>query len=359
MNISFARFCACASALCAVSVVCAQEDQAAEGNQAAVPVVAKSSAKCFHTLVRFVKTDGEVQVRLPRQSGFAVAEEGKFYPLGSSFRVSAGETAATEFEFGKEVVLKVAGSAEFAVSAGSADKVNRTVVPVSGAFTVSLPRTFPTGLFSVSYPHFTAKDLAGESRHELIPSGDGEEAVVHVITGILALEGAHYSVKRMGAADRIRVRTTRNALFTSLRGDAGDCKVTLDQGVTVYRDPMSGEMKRQERKLEFSLTPQRAIKIFRKRSKVGGRMAVSVMTFDSAGEMRNRYTFAEGEASMNFGEEVVRIQDISFKTDTKKGAAKNKSEENAEASSASENGESVQENSGSGNGGQSESGSVF
>ena len=69
--------------------------------------------------------------------------------------------------------------------------------------------------------------------------------------------------------------------------------------------------------LTVALTPQRAIKIFRKRSQVGGRMAVSVMTFDSAGEMRNRYTFAEGEASMNFGEEVVRIQDISFKTDKK------------------------------------------
>lgn len=347
MNFTFARF-ACASALSAASFAYAQEVPAAGEEQAAVPVVAKAPVKCFHSLVRFMKTDGEVLVRLPRQSAFTPASEGKFYPQGSTFRVSGGEKAETEFEFGEEVLLKVSGSAEFAVAESSGDTVNRTIVPVKGVFTVSLPRTFPVGHFSVAYPHFTAKDLAGESRHELTPSGDGEEAVVHVITGILALDGAHYAVQRMSAADRIRIRTTHDALFTSLRGEAGDCKVMLDQGVSVYRDPMSGEMKKQERKLEFSLTPQRAIKIFRKRSQIGGRMAVSVMTFDSAGEMRNRYTFAEGEASMNFGEEIVRIQDISFKTEAKGGAAKNKAEKGSDDAAEASSEAQPEENASSG-----------
>jgi hypothetical protein len=284
----------------------AQEEPSAESAPAAP---AKVSAKCFHSLVRFVSADAEVEARLPRQQDFAPAAEGKYYPQGTTFRVGGGKTDRAVFEFGEEVLLKAEGASEFAVAENAEGAANRTVVPVVGAFTVSLPRTFPTGLFSVAYPHFTAKDLAGESRHELIVSGDGEEAVVHVITGILALEGAHYSVARMGAADRIRIRTTHDALFTSMRGEAGDCKVSLDQGLSVYRDPMTGESKTQNRRIEFALTPQRAIKIFRKRSQVGGRMAVSVMTFDSAGEMRNRYTFAEGEASMNFGEEVVRIQE--------------------------------------------------
>jgi hypothetical protein len=118
--------------------------------------------------------------------------------------------------------------------------------------------------------------------------------------------------------------------------------------VSVYRDPMSGEMKKQERKLEFSLTPQRAIKIFRKRSQIGGRMAVSVMTFDSAGEMRNRYTFAEGEASMNFGEEIVRIQDISFKTEAKGGAAKNKAEKGSDDAAEASSEAQPEENASSG-----------
>ena len=216
----------------------------------------------------------------------------------------------------------------------------------------------PTGLFSVAYPNFTVKDLAGESKHELIASGDGDEAVVHVITGMLAIDGAHYKVARMSAADRVRIRTTGEALFTSLRGEAGDYKVTLDQGVATYRDPISGETSDKVRTLDYSLTPQCAIKIFRKRSQVGGRMAVSVMTFDAAGEVRNRYTFAEGTAKINFGEEIVRVQDISFKTKSgEKKAAESKpqggsgeSAPAAESAEGSSSGESSSDSSGGASG---------
>jgi len=78
-------------------------------------------------------------------------------------------------------------------------------------------------------------------------------------------------------------------------------------------------------------------------------MAVSVMTFDPTGEMRNRFTFAEGAASVNFGEEVVRIQDISFKTDKKSDGKKP-----AEGGSA---GEAATGESGSGESSSSESSS--
>lgn len=342
MNRSSIRFSAYVAALCAACALHAQEEagdaSAAAADSAIERAALKSAPKYFHELVRFSDADSDVFVRLPRQTEFTLAEVGKFYPNGSAFRLSDG---TAEFEFGKEALLKVSGKAEFSTANVGFSARERTVIPVCGTFTVTLPRTMPTGLFSVAYPNFTAKDLAGESRHELTPSGDGDEAVVHVITGMLALDGPHYKVTRMSAADRVRIRTTGDKLFTSLRGEAGDYKVTLDQGVSTYKDPISNEMKTQVRNIEFSLTPQCAIKIFRKRSEVGGRMAVSVMTFDPAGEMRNRFTFAEGTASVNFGEEVVRIQDISFKTEGgKKGkpaAAKGgEAKENAPAAEAGE-----------------------
>ncbi len=332
MNRAMIRFCAYATAVCAASALFAQDDSSsgeAGGDSlsgvdpALVKAASKPAPKYFHELVRLLSAEADVSVRLPRQDAFKEAVVGKFYPNGSAFRVSGG---SAEFEFGNEASLKVAADSEFSLAEAEFGARARTVIPIRGVYTVSLPRTMPTGLFFVAYPNFTVKDLAGESRHELMPSGDGDEAVVHVITGMLAIDGPHYKIGRMGAADRIRIRTTGDKLFTSLRGEAGDYKVTLDQGVSTYRDPVSGEIKKQERSLDFSLTPQCAIKIFRKRSAVGGRMAVSVMTFDPAGEMRNRFTFAEGTASVNFGEEVVRIQDISFKTDggkpSKKGGAK-------------------------------------
>ena len=364
MNRALTCFCVCASAFSAAFVLPAQDDgadgadkaaTAAEGIDPAIvkAATAKPAAKHFHALVRLSRADGEVLVKLPRQEMFAAAVEGKFYPNGSTFRVSGAASSSAEFEFGKDAVLKVAGDAEFGTRETEYGAQPRTVTLVRGAMTVSLPRTLPTGLFSVAYPNFTVRDMAGESRHELTPSGDGDEAVVHVITGMLTLEGSHYTVARMSAADRVRIRTTGDALFTSLRGEAGDYKVSLDQGVTTYRDPISGAVSNQNRRLDFSLTPQCAIKIFRKRSQVGGRMAVSVMTFDPAGEMRNRFTFAEGVASVNFGEEIVRIQDISFKTksDKKDAVKKKEGEEGAAGESADGSGESGTGDSGTGEAG--------
>ena len=367
MNRALMGFCVCATAFGAAFVLPAQEENAggeakaeesAEGLDPALvkAAAAKPAAKHFHALVRLSLTSGEVLVKFPREKDFKPAVEGKFYPNGSSFRTIGG---TTEFEFGKDAVLKVTGDAEFSTREDDIAAPSRAVMPVRGSFTVSLPRTLPTGLFSMAFPNFTAKDLAGESRYELTPSGDGDEAIVHVITGMLALEGPHYKVERMSAADRVRIRTTGDALFTSLRGEAGDYKVSLDQGCTTYKDPITGEVKKQDRRLDFSLTPQCAIKIFRKRAQVGGRMAVSVMTFDPAGEMRNRFTFAEGAASVNFGEEVVRIQDISFKTDKKSDGKKPAGGEKpaeGEAAGESGSGESSSSESGSGESSSSSSG---
>ena len=346
------RLCACATAFCVPFAVTAQSEGAEETAPAeTVAAPAKVAARHFHTLVKLAYANDNVSVKLPRQTEFTSAVEGKFYPNGSVFRVVQSGTEPAVFEFGPEASVKVSGNAEFGTREVPIGDNTRTVTMVSGQISVSLPRTMPTGLFTVSYPNFTVKDLAGESSHELLPSGDGDEAVVHVITGMLSVEGMHYSIARMSAADRIRIRTTGEALFSSLRGESGDYKVTLDQGITVYRDPISGVEKEQVRKLDYSLTPQCAIKLFRKRSQVGGRVAVSVMTFDPAGEIRNRYTFAEGTAKINFGEEIVRVQDISFKTkaDGKKAEAKEQKSEESAAAPQEGGSESAESSENSGN----------
>ena len=361
MNRFLTCFCACATVLCAPCAASAQ-DEGAEGPAESVgqplenAVAPKSAARHFHALVKLAYANGNVSVKLPRQEGFKPAVEGKFYPNGSVFRVSAASEPAV-FEFGPEAFVKVAGNAEFGTREVAVGADTRSIAMVNGSVSVSLPLTMPTGLFTVAYPNFTAKDLAGESVHEIVPSGDGDEAVVHVITGMLALDGTHYKVARMSAADRVRIRTTGEALFTSFRGEAGDYKVTLDQGLVTYRDPVTGETKDQLRSLDYSLTPQCAIKIFRKRSQVGGRMAVSVMTFDAAGEMRNRYTFAEGTAKINFGEEIVRVQDISFKSksDDKKSVEKKEKDSESSAENAS-SAQSSSDDAGSGDSAGNDSG---
>ena len=87
------------------------------------------------------------------------------------------------------------------------------------------------------------------------------------------------------------------------------------------------EDKEVKRTLEFTLSPRCAIKVFRRRSPVGGNMLVSTMTIDATGEIKNRCAFAEGRANVNSGELVLAPV---VAADVEKEKAKAASEETEE-----------------------------
>ena len=331
-------FGAMAFAVCAVlSSACAEEEaeakpadgEAVEG----VPALDAKPEKFFFPLVRCRLIDGcSVQVLRPKADDWSPAEEGRYYPLGSSFRVEPAETdtVKAEFAFGDKVVLKATNVVEFATEAIEIGAPSRTVLLKNGRFMLDLPRTLPDGLFMVKAPFFSCMNLAGESVFDYTLTGDGDEAVVRCVTGSMALEGRHYKIAQMRAANQIRIRTTQDDLFTSLRGESGDYVVTLDQGIIQDKNFETGEVKDVPKSLDFSLSPQCAIKIFRRKAAVAGRMIVSMMTFNPAGYILNRCAFAENRANVNSGELVVP-DSIPLEADEKKKGASKAKDADAEA----------------------------
>ena len=307
-----AAFGAMALAACAVpSLVRAQDEAqpAAEGEAVeGLSTLAAKPEKFFFQLVRCRLIDGcEVKVLKSQTAAWETAEEGRYYPLGSTFRVepAAGAAAKAEFAFGDKVVLKATNAVEFAVEEAEVGASSRTVLLKGGRFSLDRPRSLPDGLFSVKAPFFACLNLAGESLFDYVPTGDGDEAVVRCVTGSMAVEGSHYKIARMRAANQIRIRTTKDNLFTSLRGESGDYTVTLDQGIVQDKNFETGEVQDVPKTLDFSLSPQCAIKIFRRKAATAGRMIVSIMTFNPAGDILNRCAFAENRANVNTGELVV------------------------------------------------------
>ncbi len=300
------------------SPVFAQED--AEGEAPAA--VQKKADNFFYPLVRCVQSEGLVQIQKPGSSDWIKAEEGRFYPLGSVFRAVKADAAplTAVFAFGKEATLTMTNTAEFATSAIEIGGTSREVILKNGKINFNLPRALKDGFFTVSAPFFKCTNLAGESVFDYTKQADGDEAVIRVVTGALALEGRHYKIVRMGAANQIRIRTTGDDLFTSLRGESGDYKVLLDQGIVTEKDFVTGTTQDMPKTLEFSLSPQCAVKIFRATSAVGGRMVVSMMTFNPAGHMMNRCAFAENRANVNSGELVIET----IVSESKKSAKKDK-----------------------------------
>ena len=288
---------------------CAQDAEEAPAAAAAEDGLPspQPEAKPFTALFKCLRVTGVAQVLTPGASEWAVAQEGRYYPLGSSVRTlkEAGASGAAEFSFGPESSLKLEGASEVATRPIEIGEASRTVVLKSGRVMLNLPRTLKEGLFFVTAPYFTCSNMAGESLFDYQVLADGDEVVVRCVTGTMSLEGRHYKIPRMAAANQVRIRSTGDDLFSWLRGESGDSKVVLDQGMVMEKNYETGEEKDVPKTLEFTLSPRCAIKIFRRRSPVGGNMLVSTMTFDASGEIKNRCAFAEGRSNVNTGELVA------------------------------------------------------
>ena len=305
--------------------VCAQDAEEAPAAAAAEDGLPspQPEAKPFTALFRCVRATGTVQILKPNASEWEAVKEGHFYPLGTSMRIlkDAGTSGSAEFSFGPEASLKMEDAAEVATRPIEIGEPTRTVVLKAGRVTLKLPRTLKEGLFSVTAPYFTCSNLAGESLFDYQVLPDGDEVVVRCVTGTMSLEGRHYKIPRMAAANQVRIRSTGDDLFSWLRGESGDSKVTLDQGMVVEKNFETGEEKDVPKMLEFTLSPRCAIKIFRRRSPVGGNMLVSTMTFDASGQIKNRCAFAEGRSNVNSGELVIAPAAASAETEKAKVAS--------------------------------------
>ena len=325
-----------ATALAACAVVAPARAQDADAPAAALEAAAADGlpsvpqeVKPFTALVRCARAKGVVLVLKPGASDWAAAEEGRYYPLGTSFRTAPeqDQPASAEFAFGPMSYVRLTGAAEVATKAIAIGDPARTVVLKSGRVMVNVPRTLKEGLFFVAAPYFTCSNLAGESLFDYKPLGDGDEAVVRCVTGSLALEGRHYKIPRMVAANQVRIRSTGDDLYSWLRGERGDSKVFLDQGLMTEKNFETGEEKDVQKTYEFSLSPRCAVKIFRRRSPVGGNMLVSMMATDATGVIKTRCAYAEGRSNVNSGELVIAPV---VATNAEKEKAKAASEETEE-----------------------------
>ena len=139
--------------------------------------------------------------------------------------------------------------------------------------------------------------------------GDGDEAKVRCKTGSLGVEGRHFDIPTMRAADEVKIRTSRDHLFTSLYGTTGNYVVNLDQGLCTREEfDDEGHVKAivEKGNLAWHLSPRTQVIINRSVPAIGERMSVHTMTFDAAGALQNERAFSEGRAEVNTGELVAK-----------------------------------------------------
>ena len=283
----------------------ADDEDAAEGSDESdkAPVVkkAKGEERFFNTLPFCRRLEGSAQVLKPGATAWEDIVEGKFYPLGSSYR-TADPLSRVVIQFGPEVTVELNSMGSFATRVTSIGDKSRAITVGEGLIDVKLPRNLPDGLFKVSSPCWTVVNPKGHSRYAYTRNGDGEAVQIRCVTGTLGVEGRHYRFPALKAANEIKIRTSQDVLFTGLYGARGDCLVELDQGDKSIKNFATGESEIVKKPLEWKLSPKTAVRIYRAVPAIGERMSVTIMTFDASGKLRNRCAFAEGRPEVNSGE---------------------------------------------------------
>ena len=250
----------------------------------------------------------EPPVEVKRPNGeWEAAEEGRFYPLGTSYRSHQGGKLV--LSFGRTSTATIEGESAFGTRQQILGGTARTLILMYGDVSLSLADNLPEGAFFVTAPGFTVRNLAGESRYsyETIPNGD--RATVRCVTGSLGLSGRHFDIASMRAADEVVITSEHDYLVTMLEGTSGDYVVRLDQGVRAGVEvDDSGAVKDVVSKdvLDWHLSPKTRVVINRAVPAIGERMGVHTMAFDAVGELQSDRVFCEGRAEINSGELVVK-----------------------------------------------------
>lgn len=310
------------TAALAAAVSFAQEEEEEEVAETSEETVAAAPAKpaatantrIYFTLPVCSNIKGTAEVLKPGAKEWTKLEEGRFYPLGCSFR--AGKDSTLTMAFGKDALVTAGANSSFTTRAQPIGTPSRTIVPTGGEITANLPVATPAGLFVITTSGFTVRNCAGESQVVYTETGDGSDAFVKCVTGTMSVEGRHYTIPLMRAADAFRVRTSHDCLESIIYGKSGDYVMRLDKGhVTrpVVQDDGTSKDVVTPATLDWHLSVGTYVQINRAVPAIGERMSVSVMTFDPAGTMKNNFAFSEGRGEVNTGELIPQESDDSVK----------------------------------------------
>ncbi len=261
----------------------------------------RDAAKPFDLLPRCKFLEGKAEVRLPGAKQSVPVEEGKRYPLGSSYcTIGKGSKLIVSFGFDSEVTL--ADDASFGTVVMPLGETKRAITLGSGTINVKMPNNLQPDMFTINSSGFVAYNPVGESRFTHTKTVDGDVTTVRCVTKTLSVKGRNFDIASMRAADEFKIRTSQDMLFTGIYGISGDALVRLDQGRIMVKDFGTGETKLEDKTLDWKLYPQSAVRIHRAKPALGENWSVTVMTFDASGDLKNRCAFAEKCVEVNSGE---------------------------------------------------------
>ena len=285
--------------VCAVVSVCmtavrAQDEEILQldAMDEQAPVVEQpqdASGKIFLPMVRIARIHGVCEVNNPDVGSYATAIENKVYPLGSRFRT--GPDGSATLVFSSRESVQVLDSTELAVFASESNPDERVVRLLTGKIKTFLRENLPEGSFSIELPSTVCKNVEGRGEYALAANASGETLVIKTITGAARVEGAHYHIPALRAANTVDIQTSVDRAFSRLTSVSGDFAIILDKG--------------EDEPVNYGMSPKAVVKIWRENAPVGGRSVIAALVVSPTGIAKHRFAYAEGRPGLATGELVV------------------------------------------------------
>lgn len=284
----------CAAVSVCMTAVRAQDEEIIQldAMDEQAPVVEQSqdvSGKTFMPMVRIAQIRGACEANNPDAGSFSTALEGKVYPLGSRFRTGPESSATLIFSAQERVQLTPL--TEVAVFASENNPDGRVVRLLSGKIKTFLRENLPEGSFGLELPNALCKNVEGRGEYALSTDANGETLQVKTITGAARVEGPHYHIPALRAANTVNIQTSVDRAFSRLTSVSGDFTITLDKG--------------DEEPVNYGMSPKAVVKIWRENAPVGGRPVIAALVVSPTGIAKHRFAYAEGRPGLSTGELVV------------------------------------------------------
>lgn len=245
----------------------------------------------FAYLVRVANIQGTCEVNNPDVGMYKPVKHNKAYPLGSTFRTGPGSSCFLVFS--PEDSAEVTEQSEVMVSGVSTNSKTCHILNlklINGTVKTALRDNLKGSVFNINTPNAEIKNMTGRGEYTIGSEGENEILQVATITGTASLEGPHYTIPALQAANTVNILTAPNRSFSRLTSVSGDFAIILHNGT--------------EQPVNFGMSPQAIVKIWRNIAPVGGRTIVSTLVVSPTGMARHRFAYAEGRPILQTGELV-------------------------------------------------------
>lgn len=281
--------CAMGLAFCTALAQETADNQAGEVTPvAAVTDQADVKSVVFTRLVRVTNMQGACEVKTPDNGSFELAQQEKYYPMGTIFRTGTSSSVILLFSANDFVKLEENSEVTIISPEGKADA--RVAQLSQGHISTTLRDNLAEGLFAVSTPNSVCRNVSGRGVFKLIKTSEFELFHVATITGAMRVEGPQYTIAALRAANTLEIQTAPDRSLSRLTSVSGDFAISLENGT--------------DSPVTFGMTPKAVVKIWRENAPVGGRSIISTLVVSPTGIARHRFVYAEGRSVLTTGEMI-------------------------------------------------------